>query len=119
MVLGLTPLKPSIGIGGIKSEVQISSTMTSAIKDENYIGKRYANQFTTLTNDPSSGYWLDGLPNKIDPRAYKAFYIPGDLIPPSPIKRLLSVAESVCEFHSRLITPVNASHPGLSATVKF
>lgn len=68
-----------IGLGGIKSEVQISSTMTSAIKDEKYIGKRYANQFTTLTNDPSAGYWLDGLPNKIDPRAYKAFYIPGDL----------------------------------------
>jgi hypothetical protein len=31
------------------------------------------------TNDPFAGYWLDGLPNKIDPRAFKAFIIPGDV----------------------------------------
>jgi len=30
------------------------------------------------TNDPFAGYWLDGLPNKIDPRAFKAYIIPGD-----------------------------------------
>jgi len=68
-----------IGLGGIKSDQLVASDLKSSIKDENYIGKRYSNHFTTQTNDPSAGYWLDGLPNKIDPRAYKAFYIPGDL----------------------------------------
>src|SRR5690606_8983216 len=41
-------------------------------------GVTYEKHFTDMTNDPSAGYWLDGLPNKIDPRAYKTFFIPGD-----------------------------------------
>ena len=34
--------------------------------------------YRTLTNDPYAGFWLDGLPNTIDPRAYKTFILPGD-----------------------------------------
>ena len=67
-----------IGLGGIKTEDQVPATMHSAIKDEDYIGLRFLNHFTTMTNDPSAGYWLDGLPYAIDPRAYKAYIIPGD-----------------------------------------
>ncbi|MBE8719981.1 SusD/RagB family nutrient-binding outer membrane lipoprotein [Sphingobacterium sp. Ka21] len=67
-----------IGLGGVPSSSLVGPSMQSYIKPENYIGKRYDKQFTSLTNDPSAGYWLDGLPNKIDPRAYKAFFIPGD-----------------------------------------
>ncbi|WP_270089467.1 SusD/RagB family nutrient-binding outer membrane lipoprotein [Sphingobacterium sp. SYP-B4668] len=67
-----------IGLGGIESKTLVQPELVSSIKAQDYIGKRYANQFTTMTNDPSAGYWLDGLPNKIDPRAYKAFFIPGD-----------------------------------------
>ncbi len=67
-----------IGLGGIKSEDQLPATMHSAIKDADYIGLRFLNHFTTMTNDPSAGYWLDGLPYAIDPRAYKAYIIPGD-----------------------------------------
>ncbi len=72
-----------IGLGGISSSSQLGANMQSAIRDEDYIGKKYDKQFTTLTNDPSAGYWLDGLPNKIDPRAYKAFFIPGDFENPN------------------------------------
>lgn len=67
-----------LGLGGIKTERQVAQPLKSSIKGENYIGKRYNNHFTSMTNDPSAGYWLDGLPNKIDPRALKAFFIPGD-----------------------------------------
>ncbi|ASK30899.1 SusD/RagB family nutrient-binding outer membrane lipoprotein [Chryseobacterium sp. T16E-39] len=67
-----------IGLGGINSTDQLSADKHSAVKAGDYIGVKYDEQFTTLTNDPSAGYWLDGLPNKIDPRAYKTFYIPGD-----------------------------------------
>ncbi|MDQ1806314.1 SusD/RagB family nutrient-binding outer membrane lipoprotein [Chryseobacterium sp. CKR4-1] len=67
-----------VGLGGINSADQLSADKHSAIRDEDYIGIRYDEQFTKLTNDPSAGYWLDGIPNKMDPRAYKTFYIPGD-----------------------------------------
>ncbi|MBK1898273.1 SusD/RagB family nutrient-binding outer membrane lipoprotein [Chryseobacterium paridis] len=71
-----------VGLGGINSTDQLSQDKHSAIKDEDYIGVKYDEQFTKLTNDPSAGYWLDGIPNKIDPRAYKTFYIPGDFTNP-------------------------------------
>ncbi|MCS4166790.1 MULTISPECIES: SusD/RagB family nutrient-binding outer membrane lipoprotein [Sphingobacterium] len=67
-----------LGLGGIPTEQQVAEPLKSSVKADNYIGKRYSNHFTTMTNDPSAGYWLDGLPNKIDPRALKAFFIPGD-----------------------------------------
>lgn len=67
-----------LGLGGIGTERQVAEPLKSSVKPQNYIGKRYINHFTSKTNDPSAGYWLDGLPNKIDPRALKAFFIPGD-----------------------------------------
>ncbi len=71
-----------IGLGGINSTDQLPAAQHTAVKASDYIGIKYDEQFSTMTNDPSAGYWLDGLPNKIDPRAYKTFYIPGDLTNP-------------------------------------
>lgn len=71
-----------IGLGGIPSLSQLEGDLQKSIKPDDYIGVRYPDNFTTLTNDPSAGYWFDGLPNMIDPRAYKTFYIPGDTSSP-------------------------------------
>ncbi|MGE8511616.1 MAG: SusD/RagB family nutrient-binding outer membrane lipoprotein, partial [Chryseobacterium culicis] len=71
-----------VGLGGVSSTDQLPAAQHTAVKASDYIGIKYDQQFTTMTNDPSAGYWLDGLPNKIDPRAYKTFYIPGDLTSP-------------------------------------
>lgn len=71
-----------IGLGGVSSTEQLPAAQHTAVKASDYVGIKYDQQFTTMTNDPSAGYWLDGLPNKIDPRAYKTFYIPGDLTSP-------------------------------------
>ncbi len=68
----------SMNLGGIKSEDQLSSSFHSAIKPANWMGLKFDQHFTMKTNDPSAGYWLDGLPYSVDPRAYKAFIIPGD-----------------------------------------
>ncbi|QNL52572.1 SusD/RagB family nutrient-binding outer membrane lipoprotein [Olivibacter sp. SDN3] len=68
-----------LGLGGIPSENQLGTNLHQYVKDEDYIGLRFSEHFSTLTNDPSAGYWLDGLPKVIDPRAYKTFAIPGDL----------------------------------------
>lgn len=67
-----------IGLGGVKSEDQLSADLHVYIKPENYMGKRYLDHFTTLTNDPSAGFWVDGLHHTIDPRAYVNYAIPGD-----------------------------------------
>ncbi|WP_276875219.1 SusD/RagB family nutrient-binding outer membrane lipoprotein [Chryseobacterium joostei] len=81
-ILSATLNNMYIGLGGINSTDQLPAAQHTAVKASDYVGIKYDQQFTTMTNDPSAGYWLDGLPNKIDPRAYKTFYIPGDLTSP-------------------------------------
>ncbi|MEC5166328.1 hypothetical protein RCH18_002067 [Flavobacterium sp. PL11] len=72
-----------IGLGGIKSIDQLASSFHASVKPVDYIGLKFADHFAMKTNEPAAGYWLDGLPNQIDPRAYKAFIIPGDLNNPN------------------------------------
>lgn len=66
------------GLGGVPSANQgLPANIATKIKPADYIGLKLADHYTNKTNDPTVGYWLDGLPNVIDPRAYKAFIIPG------------------------------------------
>lgn len=67
-----------IGLGGVLSEDQLPESIHGQIKSANWMGQKYEDHFTTKTNDPSAGYWFDGLHHSIDPRAYKAYIIPGD-----------------------------------------
>lgn len=67
-----------IGLGGIPSTDQLGDSYNQYIKPGNYLGERYEDHFTTKTNDPSAGYWFDGLHETIDPRSYVQFIIPGD-----------------------------------------
>lgn len=67
-----------IGLGGVSSADMLSSNLLSHIKPANYMGLKFENHFTSLTNDPSAGFFFDGLQNTIDPRAYKLYAIPGD-----------------------------------------
>ncbi|WP_133756557.1 SusD/RagB family nutrient-binding outer membrane lipoprotein [Gelidibacter sediminis] len=71
-----------IGLGGIPSADQLSADKHQYIKPANYMGLKFDNHFTTKTNDPSAGFFFDGLHNKIDPRAYDLFVIPGDFANP-------------------------------------
>ncbi len=73
----------TFNLGGISTITQVSADIQPFVKPDNYIGLRLQDHFTMKTNDPFAGYWLDGLPNKIDPRAFKAFIIPGDLTNPN------------------------------------
>lgn len=71
-----------IGLGGVASMDMLPASAHANIKPGNYMGKKYENHFTSLTNDPSAGFWFDGLHEKIDPRAYNLFAIPGDFDSP-------------------------------------
>jgi hypothetical protein len=72
-----------VGLGSVKSADQLGSDFQSAIKPIDWHGVKYTKFFPTKTNDPMAGYWFDGLPNTIDPRAYKAFSIPGNINAPN------------------------------------
>ncbi len=72
-----------LGLGGITSENQLAQSYHAYIKPANYMGLKLDQHFTSMTNNPSAGYWLDGLPKVIDPRAYKTFIMPGDFTNPN------------------------------------
>ncbi len=65
-----------VGLGGIKTADQ-DATLAPYVKAADYVGLRFLDHWPTKTNDPIAGYWLDGLPYTIDPRAYKTFIVPG------------------------------------------
>ncbi len=67
-----------VGLGGIPTGQQVTPSLVTHIKPNNYLGVKYEQHYATMTNDPMAGFFLDGLPAKIDPRAYKEFAIPGD-----------------------------------------
>jgi hypothetical protein len=72
-----------VGLGSVKSASQLGADFQSAVKPADWHGVKYTKFFPTKTNDPMAGYWFDGLPNTIDPRAYKAFSIPGNVDAPN------------------------------------
>jgi hypothetical protein len=82
-IISLTLNNLYIGLGGVKSTDQLVTSFHASVKPADYIGLKFANHFAIKTNEPAAGYWLDGLPNSIDPRAYKAFNIPGDFANPN------------------------------------
>jgi hypothetical protein len=68
-----------VGLGSVKSADQLGAGFQSAIKPADWMGQKFADQFPTNSNDPMTGYWFNGLPNTIDPRAYKIYSIPGNI----------------------------------------
>lgn len=88
-----------VGLGGVSTTTQINddftwldskpdvkAAMLAQVKDEDYAGLMYNEHFTTKTDEPNAGLFFDGLRNKIDPRAYKLFSVPGDYDDPNYCK---------------------------------
>ncbi len=67
------------GLGGVRTSDQLTDPKYATyIRAANWAGLKLTNHFSTMTNEPYAGYWFDGLPYTMDPRAYKAFPLPGD-----------------------------------------
>ncbi|RHJ94979.1 SusD/RagB family nutrient-binding outer membrane lipoprotein [Parabacteroides bouchesdurhonensis] len=67
-----------LGLGGV--DIQVADEIKSDVKIKsatNYMGLRFDKHLPTSTNDPSAGFFYDGLPDKIDPRALTLYNIPG------------------------------------------
>lgn len=91
-----------IGLGGVASADLLPAEDQVNIQPANYIGKKFENHFTTLTNDPSAGFWFDGLHNSMDPRAYQLYKIPGNLDDPE-FNRYPSYTQDASNTERRLI----------------
>ncbi|MFA5244720.1 MAG: SusD/RagB family nutrient-binding outer membrane lipoprotein, partial [Pedobacter sp.] len=82
-IMSATYRNLTYNLGGISTTSQVKPELQSAVVAADYIGLRFQDHFTMKTNDPWAGFWLDGLPNKVDPRAFKAYIIPGDFTNPN------------------------------------
>lgn len=73
----------TVGLGGITTARQLKDARyQSHIKADNYLGVRYDKHLPLTTTDPMRGFYFDGLPATIDPRAYKTFIVTGDTLNP-------------------------------------
>lgn len=76
-VLSSTVANLLTNLGGIKVTEQ-RSDLTSYVKPANYLGIKYDRHYVANTDNPTKQYWLDGMPENLDPRALKIFCLPDD-----------------------------------------
>lgn len=76
-VLSSTVANLLTNLGGIKVTEQ-RSDLVSYVKPANYLGIKYDRHYVANTDNPTKQYWLDGMPENLDPRALKIFCLPDD-----------------------------------------
>ena len=76
-VLSSTVANLLTNLGGIKVTEQ-RSDLASYVKPANYLGIKYDRHYVANTDNPTKQYWLDGMPENLDPRALKKFCLPDD-----------------------------------------
>lgn len=76
-VLSSTVANLLTNLGGVKVTEQ-RSDLASYVKPANYLGIKYDRHYVAYTDNPTKQYWLDGMPENLDPRALKIFCLPDD-----------------------------------------
>ncbi|MDU1889165.1 MAG: SusD/RagB family nutrient-binding outer membrane lipoprotein [Dysgonomonas sp.] len=65
-----------VGLGG--TEFPVPTELAPNVKNaRTYLGLKLEKHFPLTTNDPSAGYFFDGIPQHVDPRAPLLFHITG------------------------------------------
>lgn len=64
-------------LGGVSIAEQ-RPDLAGYTKPNTYLGYKYDQHFVGNTDDPTKQYWLDGIPEKLDPRALKMFWLVND-----------------------------------------
>ena len=68
-----------VGLGGVKSaDILTEPKYQPYIKDKNYLGRHLQDHWPTYTNDPYTGFFMDGIPYSIDPRFFALYSLPLD-----------------------------------------
>jgi hypothetical protein len=105
-----------IGLGGIETTSIIGESFAPYVKDKDWAGLLYDQHFATKTNAPKAGFWYDGLHKEIDPRAYKAFAIPGNFddseftFYPSWTNDARNTTRSLVDESGELLDSIDASY---------
>ena len=66
-----------VGLGGI-SVAEQRPDLAQYTKPMDYLGLQFADHYADCTDNPTKGYWIDGIPENLDPRALRIYCIPGD-----------------------------------------
>ena len=67
------------GLGGIPVVEQRPDLEGVAnFKPMNYLGLQFADHYADKTDNPTKGYWMDGIPENLDPRALRLYCLPND-----------------------------------------
>ena len=66
-----------VGLGGVAVADQ-RPDLAQYTKPMDYLGLQFAEHYADCTDNPTKGYWIDGIPENLDPRALRIYCIPGD-----------------------------------------
>ncbi|WP_127130620.1 SusD/RagB family nutrient-binding outer membrane lipoprotein [Pseudoflavitalea rhizosphaerae] len=77
-IMGATVENIFAGLGGVATTDLLPASFHSYIRTNNDAGLKLTDHFSTKTNEPLAGYFQDGIPATLDPRAMKAFPLAGD-----------------------------------------
>ena len=66
-----------VGLGGIAVSEQ-RADLAQYTKPMDYMGMQFVDHYADKTDNPTKGFWLDGIPENLDPRALRIYCIPGD-----------------------------------------
>lgn len=76
-VLSSTVANLLTNLGGVKV-ADMYPRLASNVKPANYLGIRYNRHYVANTDNPTKQYWMDGIPENLDPRGLKIFCLPDD-----------------------------------------
>ena len=66
-----------VGLGGV-SVAEQRPDLAQYTKPMDYLGLQFADHYADKTDNPTKGFWMDGIPENLDPRALRIYCIPGD-----------------------------------------
>ena len=66
-----------VGLGGVSVSEQ-RPDLAQYTKPMDYLGMQFLDHYADKTDNPTKGYWIDGIPENLDPRALRIYSIPGD-----------------------------------------
>ena len=66
-----------VGLGGVAVSEQ-RPDLAQYTKPMDYLGLQFLDHYADCTDNPTKGYWMDGIPENLDPRALRIYCLPND-----------------------------------------
>ena len=66
-----------VGLGGVAVADQ-RPDLAANVKPMNYMGLKFDQHYAQCTDNPTNNFWLDGIPENLDPRALRIYCLPND-----------------------------------------